>query len=76
MKKTMIILLGLVDVICVGAIFYLLFSTPALGKSMLSILLPTVIAFAAAILIGRLTSPGRDGASHGSPDARLGHGTT
>ena len=47
MKKFFAILLGIVDVFCVGLIFYL----------MLSNLPPPLVAFLAAALIGRLTGP-------------------
>ena len=60
MKKFFAILLGIVDVFCVGLIFYLMLSnlsgTPA--QIFLPILPPTLVAFLAAALIGRLTGPG------------------
>ena len=59
MKKFFAILLGIVDVFCVGLIFYLMLSnlsgTPA--QIFLPILPPTLVAFLAAALIGRLTGP-------------------
>ena len=58
MKKFFAILLGIVDVFCVGLIFYLisnLSGTPA--QIFLPILPPTLVAFLAAALIGRLTGP-------------------
>lgn len=55
MKKFFAILLGIVDVFCVGLIFYLMLSnlsgTPA--QIFLPILPPTLVAFLAAALIGR-----------------------
>ena len=58
MKKFFAILLGIVDVFCVGLIFYLMLSnlsgTPA--QIFLPILPPTLVAFLAAALI-RLTGP-------------------
>lgn len=57
MKKFFAILLGIVDVFCVGLIFYLMLSnlsgTPA--QIFLPILPPTLVAFLAAALIGALT---------------------
>ena len=54
MKKFFAILLGIVDVFCVGLIFYLMLSnlsgTPA--QIFLPILPPTLVAFLAAALIG------------------------
>ena len=53
MKKFFAILLGIVDVFCVGLIFYLMLSnlsgTPA--QIFLPILPPTLVAFLAAALI-------------------------
>ena len=53
MKKFFAILLGIVDVFCVGLIFYLMLS----AQFCLPILPPTLVAFLAAALIGRLTGP-------------------
>ena len=56
MKKFFAILLGIVDVFCVGLIFYLMLSNLS-GTPAQIILPPTLVAFLAAALIGRLTGP-------------------
>lgn len=54
MKTIFAAILGLVDLLCVCLIYYRLFTSHSPGNVILSILLPTAIAFAAAFLIGRL----------------------
>ena len=57
MKKLMIVVLSVIDLVCVGAIFYLLFSAATLSAALASVLLPTIVGVAAAFLIGKLSSP-------------------
>ena len=54
MKKFTFILLVLVDLLCIGLIFFRLFTTPALGAALAAILLPTIAALLVAAAAGRL----------------------
>lgn len=57
MKKMLIAILGVIDLVCMGSIFYLLFSNEALSAALAAIILPAVIGVVAAFLIGKLSSP-------------------
>lgn len=57
MKKLIVVILGLIDAVCGCSVFYLLFSNENLGQAIVSIILPTVVGFIAAAIIGKITSP-------------------
>lgn len=56
MKKFAFVLLVLVDLLCIGLIFFRLFTTPAMGAALAAILLPTIAAFLVAAAAGHLTT--------------------
>ena len=57
MKKPLVVILALIDLVCILSIFYLLFSNPGLGSALLSIILPAAVALICGALIGKITSP-------------------
>lgn len=57
MKKTVVAILILLAAICVGAVFYLLFSTPAVGAALTRALIPAILGAICGAAIGRLTGP-------------------
>ena len=67
MKKFLVAILALIDVVCGLSVFYLLFSTPSVGRALLSIILPTIIGWVAAAIIGKLTSPETQAATGNQP---------
>ena len=57
MKTIAIVLLGLIDLTCVGLIYYRLYTGTDMLYTAASFVIFTAIAWGAAALIGRLTAP-------------------
>lgn len=57
MKTIAIVLLGLIDLLCVGMIYYRLYTSTDMVSTAAIFLVLTAIAWGAAALIGRLTAP-------------------
>lgn len=57
MKTIAVVLLGLIDLLCVGMIYYRLYTSTDMASTAAIFLVLTAIAWTAAALIGRLTTP-------------------